>query len=50
MILALMQDVPGRSRFAVGGYRDVLELPWGLRDAMLEQLAVWRSQEKSASK
>lgn len=47
--MALLADVPGRARFALT-YADVLKLPWGLRDAMLEQLAMWRSQEKSQEK
>lgn len=47
-MMVLLADVPERSRFNLT-YRDVFELPLGLRDAMLEQIEQWRAQEKSAA-
>lgn len=44
--LEILADVPGHARFAVAGWRDYNSLPIRVRDAMLEQIEIWRSQEK----
>ena len=47
--MALLADVPGRARFNLT-YRDVLDLPLSLRDAMVRQIEEWRAREDSALK
>lgn len=47
--MGLLADVPNRARFAIGSYRDVLDLPVSLRDKMAEQILNWRTQEDSAA-
>jgi hypothetical protein len=44
--LQILADVPGRARFAIHGWREYHDLPIRVRDAMLDQIAVWRQDEK----